>query len=482
MENKSIAIEIGQRCRRFRNVLGISQQKLADMIGTTPQNISKYEKEGIHDIDIIRYLSNALGHDLMMDEVDEEGTVGEIGEEILSILVESKIPFSGESGKVDASDLFGGSLLFGLSKDRIIKELFKLEKIGLCVREQYVDFYGREKDVVFITAKGVITLKHISGLKNELDDYIDVKTYEMICKGHESYQAYLDSEPLKKIVGNISIKNGFRINYIHYLEKAFDVRESSLIYLEKYFPGESAYVDIIFSMIMGITRKKSDCMIRIVDECCSYEGYEEYVDLRKEIFQDGQKYKLVNILGKCVNNDLLEKNIDCDEWLNQRNANIEDMSRKQKEKYDRIRGVTDVKIKARHCKTCGAYYISNFTYADLKKNGTILCKVVTKKEYNNFIKNTEFVNLDFQSILAITGYTVNAQDNLSDSCRQAILDRAIHDGIYTKQKAINHISFLIKLNEDKTNMSNAVDKWKRDREFLTGIKDRDIVKISGIVK
>lgn len=31
-------------------------------------------------------------------------------------------------------------------------------------------------------------------------------------------------------------------------------------------------------------------------------------------------------------------------------------------------------------------------------------------------------------------------------------------------------------------MSNAVGKWKRDREFLTGIKDRDIVKISGIVK
>lgn len=148
----------------------------------------------------------------------------------------------------------------------------------------------------------------------------------------------------------------------------------------------------------------------------------------------------------------------------------------------KLNGVTDVKIKARHCKTCGAYYISNFTYADLKKNGTILCKVVTKKEYNNFIKNTEFVNLDFQSILAIMGYTVNAQDNLSDSCRQAILDRAIHDGIYTKQKAINHISFLIKLNEDKANMSSAVSKWRRDREFLTGTKDRNTVKIAGIVK
>lgn len=31
MENKSLALEVGQRCRRFRNALGISQQKLADI-------------------------------------------------------------------------------------------------------------------------------------------------------------------------------------------------------------------------------------------------------------------------------------------------------------------------------------------------------------------------------------------------------------------------------------------------------------------
>ena len=100
MDNKSMAVEIGQRCRRFRNALGISQHKLADMVGTTPQNISKYEKEGIHDIDIIRYLSSALGHDLMTDEVDEEGSIGEIGKEILTILVESKKLFLDEGGKV----------------------------------------------------------------------------------------------------------------------------------------------------------------------------------------------------------------------------------------------------------------------------------------------------------------------------------------------------------------------------------------------
>ena len=135
MDNKSMAVEIGQRCRRFRNALGISQHKLADMVGTTPQNISKYEKEGIHDIDIIRYLSSALGHDLMTDEVDEEGSIGEIGKEILTILVESKKLFLDEGGKVEASKLLDGSLLFGLPQERVIKEIFKLKKIGLCVRE-----------------------------------------------------------------------------------------------------------------------------------------------------------------------------------------------------------------------------------------------------------------------------------------------------------------------------------------------------------
>lgn len=48
------AKEIGQRCRKFRNALGLSQQGLADKIGTTPQNISKYEKDGIYNIEMIQ--------------------------------------------------------------------------------------------------------------------------------------------------------------------------------------------------------------------------------------------------------------------------------------------------------------------------------------------------------------------------------------------------------------------------------------------
>lgn len=45
MSGNISAKEIGQRCRRFRQLKGMSQQKLAEKVGTTAQNISKYENE-----------------------------------------------------------------------------------------------------------------------------------------------------------------------------------------------------------------------------------------------------------------------------------------------------------------------------------------------------------------------------------------------------------------------------------------------------
>ena len=88
MENRvHTALEIGQRCRRMRQAQGISQQELADKLHTTPQNISKYETQGISNIEVVQKASAALGHDLLQDEMDTEGTVGEIGKEILQLIL-----------------------------------------------------------------------------------------------------------------------------------------------------------------------------------------------------------------------------------------------------------------------------------------------------------------------------------------------------------------------------------------------------------
>ena len=333
MENKSMALEVGQRCRRFRNALGISQQKLADMVGTTPQNISKYEKEGIHDIDIIRYLSNALGHDLMTDEVEEEGVVGEIGKEILDMLVNHEMPFGQEPGYLEARDVFNGEFLYGLPEDRIVREIFKLEKIGLCVREQYIDFYNKENDVIFITAKGVITLKHLGALKNQMADYTNVNTYEKMCQGYDSYQAYIDSEPIEKMIKNLWVKNGFRANYIQYIQKQFGSPIHCLSYGEKYFPGKSAYIDIMFSMIMDMTREKADYIITLINENHSLDVLERFDELSIYLDNDSPYCKLMGELKKYINNDLMKENINSEDWIEEMQQK-KDMTGEQIDKYD----------------------------------------------------------------------------------------------------------------------------------------------------
>lgn len=65
-----IAKELGIRCRRFRKVKKMSMKHLAEMVNTTPQNISRIEKNGIYNVEMISSLSQALGVNLLTDDVN----------------------------------------------------------------------------------------------------------------------------------------------------------------------------------------------------------------------------------------------------------------------------------------------------------------------------------------------------------------------------------------------------------------------------
>lgn len=247
----------------------------------------------------------------------------------------------------------------------------------------------------------------------------------------------------------------------------------------------------------GISLRKED-LIELYDAIQEELGYDvcdvksETQDLSFEIAESDEEVLPFGLpVTSSDEKDL--SNCETEEILNYRNVIVHDKFDscvKEHHEYEEVlaivsvytkSGVEALTIPARHCKTCGAYYISSITYNNLIKKGRILCKVVTKNEYNKYIKNTAFGDLEFQSILAITGYNVNSKDALSDTCRQTILSRAINDGVYTKEKALNHISFLIKLNEDKDNMAYAVEKWKRDQEFLRGGIIGNTIKVAGVV-
>ena len=287
----SYAIECGLRCRRFRQAKNMSQQALADQLHITPQAVSKYETSGISDIDTIKRISEILGQDLLADEMDEEGAVGEVGKEILFQLVMNK-------GSMPTQE-FTEKYLFGMGTDRVNHELMKLAKLGLCVREQYTDVDDKEKDRLFLTAKGVITIKNVTtSLSASLDlskAIPEVVTYEMLLsedpedlkeEGFDqpanSYQEFLDRRPLEKLVMSL-LKNPavrkYRADYTGYLIKEFASPFTDTSFTDDNFlTCVNCQTDILYRMALGIIKDDYDADLY-------NKEFDEIFDLQDELYE-----------------------------------------------------------------------------------------------------------------------------------------------------------------------------------------------------
>lgn len=269
MDHREYAKECGLRLRRVRMAKNLSQQDLADKMFTTPQNVSKWEKEGIRDIDTIKKLSEILGQDLLSDERNEEGLVGEIGKHILKKIAEN-------GGFLPVTDLIEEHM-FGLKSAIVTEEIFKLEKIGMCVREQYKNFYDIAKDMLFITAKGVITLNNLLVFGS-----IQCKTYEQFLENRNTIQEYYDENSVEKLVRNLHYCGTYRIDYINHLHKKYEK-----IYIDEHendgcfygdwkasiplLPGKSLRFDLLSRMISGLNDKKlSNLMEYFLNEDAEY--------------------------------------------------------------------------------------------------------------------------------------------------------------------------------------------------------------------
>lgn len=287
-ENIDKAKEIGDRLRRVRMAQGKSQQQVADFMNTTPQNVSKWENNGVHDIDIIARLSEYLGQDLQSDEQDKEGTVGEVGKEILKQALLNK-------GRIVVEKLLDH--LFGLDADRLNHEIFKLEEIGLCYRDQYKNFDGNDEDVVFITAKGVIFYIN-SDVRDLIDDTTlrNVVTYEKYLsfnspegewlhhvedgKTFTKFQDLIDSRPIEALLRSIK-PNRYRSDYVAWLVQKYctdlqcSTDEVDDIYRE--VPGDDLpllypvtnllfYSEILYRMMYDFHNDECSAELRFIED------------------------------------------------------------------------------------------------------------------------------------------------------------------------------------------------------------------------
>lgn len=273
MDNKTIATKCGERLRRVRQALGMSQEELANRMYISPQAISKYEKNGISDIDVIKKLSDVLGQDLLSDEIDAEGEVGEIGREILIQLIN-------HCGYILYEEL-AQKYMYGMSNERISTEIFKLQKIGLCVREQYRGWDKSIVDALFVTAKGTISYKNFVKENASCVALLlkDVQTYEMLTGESSSYQDYLEKhEEIALIEELVSIKHSHRQDYKAYLYENYVPK---LGMQRKIYPTKTkctAYYDIAIRDALNIGQDMELYFYDLIDERDYYTSKEPIIE------------------------------------------------------------------------------------------------------------------------------------------------------------------------------------------------------------
>lgn len=266
MQNDFSKEQIGKRIYQRRMALKMSQQNVADEMGTSRQNISKYEREGTTDLEILSDIAQILKCDytiFLSDTYDKEGILGEIGKEILYRLAE-------HGGYITVSQL-SKQYMYGMGNKRINHEITKIIEMGMCVREQFTDFYDKENDGLFITAKGVIAFKNCDIVRKSNSDIEEIleniKTYEQIIGDKESYQEVLKGRELEKNIRNISYCGSYRVDYLQYLHKNYESHNyGSSAPKEPYkevlpaLPGINCCVDIIFRMVMNLSNEKLEKM------------------------------------------------------------------------------------------------------------------------------------------------------------------------------------------------------------------------------
>lgn len=279
MKQNNISTFLGEQCRKYRKILGITQEELAEKMNTTPQTISNYERQGIKDVDVEREISSILGVNLREETEDNEGEPGELGKEILYYLIEHK-------GNCMISDLLNQNVLFGISSERLNHEIEKIAKLDLCCRD--IDKMGyKPVERLFITAKGIVAAKnHISSFRQSelIDNSInEVVSYEMLLssksRGDETkkipvakdLEEFFELRPwlplAYKLVKNIN--GNFRADYLSYIRNnwlnKFPYDSIRPWYADKetenfgdeerdiLFPGKNFYSDLIYRMAYSYT-------------------------------------------------------------------------------------------------------------------------------------------------------------------------------------------------------------------------------------
>lgn len=113
------------------------------------------------------------------------------------------------------------------------------------------------------------------------------------------------------------------------------------------------------------------------------------------------------------------------------------------------------------CQNCATYYILEDTYSELKKQGVICGRVMTKKDFTEH-KDLNTAYWREKSPLKLWGYSVSKADDLSVEQRWAILERIVDSGIMTLDRELSYLDFFIKMSSN----FDSIESWRQDRKHM----------------
>ena len=147
--------------------------------------------------------------------------------------------------------------------------------------------------------------------------------------------------------------------------------------------------------------------------------------------------------------------------------------------------IETVTVTAGYCSTCKCYFLPESEYLNLRRQGILLCQVLTEKVFcTNGTAIIEGWDLKPESLLHQCGYNVSATEDLSDEQRQSVLIYVVESGLQSIYDICSFLDWLIARNEQRMDkdMSAAVAKWRYDRKFISEYKkgSRRLVGINSL--
>lgn len=137
--------------------------------------------------------------------------------------------------------------------------------------------------------------------------------------------------------------------------------------------------------------------------------------------------------------------------------------------------ISYLKINASYCYDCKRFTILKSDFIAIKD--IVMCKVIDEtSDYSNNSEN-EFDFEQRRSILFQYGYNVQTKKNLSEKQRHIILSSIIEAQIMNRRDVINHINTLIDRGSKIPSWSNATQKWKEDKQFVSEYKSDTLPEV-----